>query len=92
MEGMIDIKGKDERELRRVTKELVIRLWPLMATSCPGRRVPTRTAQGVARRGQDMAHRQLGTLIRGALTWVREHDRLAIARADNIRGMRLICE
>lgn len=31
---MIDIKGKDERELRRVTKELVIRLWPLMATSC----------------------------------------------------------
>lgn len=34
MEGMIDIKGKDERELRRVAKELVIRLWPLMAPSC----------------------------------------------------------
>ena len=33
---MIDIEGKDGRELRRVTKELVIRLWPLMETSCRG--------------------------------------------------------
>lgn len=34
LERMIDIEGKDGRELRRVTKELVIRLWPLVETSC----------------------------------------------------------
>jgi hypothetical protein len=33
MEQTVDIQGKDESELRRVTKELVIRLWPLMGTS-----------------------------------------------------------
>jgi hypothetical protein len=30
---MIDIEGKDEQEIRRVTKELIIRLWPLLGTS-----------------------------------------------------------
>ena len=34
MEETIDIQGKGGCELRRVTKELVIRLWPLMGTSC----------------------------------------------------------
>jgi hypothetical protein len=34
MEETVDIQGKDGRELRRVTRELVIRLWPLMGTSC----------------------------------------------------------
>jgi len=33
MEEMIDIKEKNEQELRRVTKELIIRLWPLLGTS-----------------------------------------------------------
>ena len=34
MERTLDIQGKDVSELRRVTRELVIRLWPLMGTSC----------------------------------------------------------
>jgi hypothetical protein len=34
MERAIDPQGKDGRDLRRVTRELVIRLWPLMETSC----------------------------------------------------------
>lgn len=33
---MIDIEGKDEQEIRRVTKELIIRLWPLLGTSFQG--------------------------------------------------------
>ena len=34
MERAIDTQGEEGRELRRVTKELVIRLWPLMRTNC----------------------------------------------------------
>lgn len=33
MEEMVDIERKDELEIRRVTKELIIRLWPLLGTS-----------------------------------------------------------
>jgi len=33
VEETIDIEGKDEQEVRRVTKELIIRLWPLLGTS-----------------------------------------------------------
>jgi hypothetical protein len=29
-----DFSGTEESEIRRVTKELVIKLWPLMGTSC----------------------------------------------------------
>jgi len=36
MERAIDAQGKDWRELRRVTKELVIRLWPLMEMNFRG--------------------------------------------------------
>lgn len=35
MERKINILGKEGRELRRVTRELLVRLWPLMETSCP---------------------------------------------------------
>ena len=36
MEKTDDFEGKEESEIRRVTKELIIRLWPLLGTSFQG--------------------------------------------------------
>ena len=86
MERMIDFQGKEGREATAGDQGIPRQALASDRDELPGGRPGlAQAAQGVARRGQDMARRQLGALIRGALTWIREHDRLARARADNVR-------